>query len=530
MTPQEFANKIRTKYPNGVSSDGRKYTDIPDVELTQKVIAKYPEYSSQVSLPTQTTAVGSPVQTTTNDVQGFVPPGIQTAKDLSTGIAQGLISTITGIGKLGKSAATGLGGVIGINEAKPIDSTGAFNKAQEIATPTNTTQSIGKGIEQIAEFFIPAGKAARVEEAVNLIAKGIKSPVLSFVTKVLGKSAVQGVSGGLVSLAQTGDIKEAAQTGLTAAVTRGTMATIGEGARALKLPERMYSTIFKNSANDMISELKAGGIENLKQNNPTRYNEFVKQGIIKVDKSGNPVVNDTLAEQALDKGLRGSIRNMANEVVDGTLSSEAKALDIAKNYQGTVDMSEPQIKNVLNKIGTDYEDVGFGEISNQAKAIVSKIEESGGKVSAETALNARRLLDKVRISTSFDKPVTSLSQTQGNLKTLADTIRSRVNSIPGMGETMKNYTFYIDALESLAKEAARRGNSQVVGLIDAAFLSGIPTDPATAGTMSILQKLLRSPYGLTKLAQFINSSNLGTKASGVLTSGSAGVQSSLTNQ
>lgn len=522
MTPQEFATKIRTKYPDGVASDGRKYADIPDNELSQKIIAKYPEYSSQIKVTPDTSM---PV---TSEKQ-FTLPGQEAAQEIATGVGKGVISTVSGLASLGKKITTGLGGLVGVKESVP--TAPLMEKLDQIATPTTGLEKVGFGAEKLGEFFLPASKAAQAEKTITLLSKGIKSPLWSAIARIGGKSAVQGVSGGAVSLAQTGDFKEAGQTALTAGVARGSLATIGEGARAFNIPERMYSTIFKNSARDMIAELKSGGIANLKQTNPTKYEEFVKQGIIKVDNTGNPIVNDTLAKQALDKGLRGSIRNMADEVVDGTLTSESEAQNIARNYKGTVDLTEPQIKNVLNKIGTDYEDVGFGEISNQAKALVSQIETSGGKVSAETALNARRLLDKVRISTSFDKPTTALSQTQGNLKTLADTIRNRVNSIPGMGETMKNYSFYIDALEALSKEAARRGNNQVIGLIDSVFLAGgVPTDPVTGGILATAQKLLRSVYGNTKLAQIIYNSNLSTKASGTLTSGSAGAQSSLTNQ
>lgn len=42
ITPQEFAKKIKSKYP--------QYKDIDDVTLTNKMIEKYPEYASQVSL------------------------------------------------------------------------------------------------------------------------------------------------------------------------------------------------------------------------------------------------------------------------------------------------------------------------------------------------------------------------------------------------------------------------------------------------------------------------------------------------
>lgn len=51
MTPQEFATKIRVKYPDGIAADGRLYANIPDEELTQKIIQRYPVYASQVQMP-----------------------------------------------------------------------------------------------------------------------------------------------------------------------------------------------------------------------------------------------------------------------------------------------------------------------------------------------------------------------------------------------------------------------------------------------------------------------------------------------
>lgn len=40
MTPEEFAQKIKAKYP--------QYGNIPDAELAQKMVAKYPQYRSQI--------------------------------------------------------------------------------------------------------------------------------------------------------------------------------------------------------------------------------------------------------------------------------------------------------------------------------------------------------------------------------------------------------------------------------------------------------------------------------------------------
>lgn len=49
ITTADFANKVRTKYPTGKASDGRMYTDIPDDELTQKIVEKFPVYKDKIS-------------------------------------------------------------------------------------------------------------------------------------------------------------------------------------------------------------------------------------------------------------------------------------------------------------------------------------------------------------------------------------------------------------------------------------------------------------------------------------------------
>lgn len=43
LNPEQLKQKIISKYPNGVSSDGRKYSDIDATELTQKVVSQHPD-------------------------------------------------------------------------------------------------------------------------------------------------------------------------------------------------------------------------------------------------------------------------------------------------------------------------------------------------------------------------------------------------------------------------------------------------------------------------------------------------------
>ena len=51
MSPQEFAEAVRRKYPTGVSADGRSYADINDTELTNRWIKANPEYKDTVKMP-----------------------------------------------------------------------------------------------------------------------------------------------------------------------------------------------------------------------------------------------------------------------------------------------------------------------------------------------------------------------------------------------------------------------------------------------------------------------------------------------
>jgi len=51
MSPQEFAEAVRKKYPTGVAADGRTYSEIDDVELSKRWVKANPEYKDQVEIP-----------------------------------------------------------------------------------------------------------------------------------------------------------------------------------------------------------------------------------------------------------------------------------------------------------------------------------------------------------------------------------------------------------------------------------------------------------------------------------------------
>lgn len=465
--------------------------------------------------------------------------------NFSVGVAKGALNTIKGLGTIGERALNQTAGrVVSAVQGKGFTPTQSgesiYNpnstvgqRASQLLTPQGTGENIGYATEKLAEFFVPGKLASRGELAINLISKGITKPVVAAATRIAGKGLVQGLSAGGVRFAQTGgDVKESAKTAATAGITRGVLATAGEAARAANLPERFYSIIFKNSKKDMLAELKSNGLANLRQTNPQKYQEFVDQGLIKTGVGGKPILNETLAEQALARGLKGSDMGMANEVVTKTLETESKVQKILAGYKKPVSIKEPQYVKVLKKVAADYEDVGFGEISNEANTFAELLTKNKGSVTGLDALKVRRFLDKMRFATSYDKPASSLSQTQSNFKTLSDALRGKLNSIPGVGNLMKDYSFYIDALETLAANAARKGNNQLFSLIDSVLLGGgiAGGNPVAASVGIVARNTLKSSPFLTKTGQALANPNLGPKASSLLQSGSAGVQSFQTDQ
>jgi hypothetical protein len=83
---------------------------------------------------------------------------MQTGADLAIGAAKGIGSTVTGLGRAVqkipgvRQAVDTLYGQPGLSEA-------AFAEADRALAPTSTAQSVGKGVEQAAEYLLP-GKAA----------------------------------------------------------------------------------------------------------------------------------------------------------------------------------------------------------------------------------------------------------------------------------------------------------------------------------------------------------------------------------
>lgn len=461
---------------------------------------------------------------TLNKVAGGVDKFVQGAGQFAEGFAKSginLVKNVAGLTERGLEATVGKGieAVTGKPLAKSTLSPGqpGYQALERVSTPEGGLQKAGFVAGEVAQSLLPAGAIGKAEAGVNALIKG--AGLLKGIARMLGKAAISGGVAGATTLGQTGDIEKAKNSALTGGAVRGVLNVAGGTLRALKVPERLYKVIFKDTVDDAYNQLRSGGLQNLAKTSPNEFKQLVDAGIIKtVD--GQPKIVDSLAKQAIDKGLKGSLDNMANGLVKSELKTELAVQNLAKNYTKPL-VIEPQYKKVLQEIADTTQDVGFGELSKKARGLANAISDDGS-VNALSALEMRRFLDGMR--RSFTAPTEKMSLQQQNLKFLTDNLRGKLANIPGFSQKMKDYKFYIEALDAVSTEAKRRNNANLVGLIDAAFLGPSLAAGTNAGVLvGLARKLVNLPSLATRAGSSLSKNAIGKTAAGTIQTGSTQV-------
>lgn len=128
---------------------------------------------------------------------------ISTAKDFAKGVGEGLVNTISGADDFASKHLPAFFTTPIGQKPTAENSARATAYAKELARPTNTTQSIGKGLEQAAEFLIPGAAEERLLGGAGPITRAAGSALTSgAVNKLQGgdfkTGAVSGASGSLI--------------------------------------------------------------------------------------------------------------------------------------------------------------------------------------------------------------------------------------------------------------------------------------------------------------------------------------------
>jgi hypothetical protein len=283
-------------------------------------------------------------------------------------------------------------------------------------------------------------------------------------------------------------------------------------------PEKLYGQIYKATADDVQKNFTTEAMKELQAKQPEVFSDYVKKGIIRI--SGNiPIVNPTLAKEALDRGLKGNLEAQAQMVMGKQWELESQIRNLVQK-EG-VNVTVPNKKGyigLLKNLDDEFTRQGHGFYADktlEAKQLVSSFEKiKGNKIPAELALRTRRFLDNMRNTSSF-RLNTKLSPKQEAYKMAADSLRkSLADQVPNIKSLMNEYRFNIDAFDSLVKEAVKRNNLRLLGLTDilvggGGIASGFPG--TGLGAMFAIRGF-QAPTVLTNVAQGLQKGITGLQA------------------
>ena len=143
------------------------------------------------------------------------------------GIGRSLGGTVLGAGELGARGMNAIMGAAGQKQFQaPIDIGVKGNPSmeqlrQQVSTPQNTAEEVGKTIGDIGQFVAPAGEIARLGKGIEGALEATKLPgIIKTVAGVGSKAALEGISTGAIAGAQEGNVTPSveAQTALATAI------------------------------------------------------------------------------------------------------------------------------------------------------------------------------------------------------------------------------------------------------------------------------------------------------------------------
>ena len=527
MTSQEFAAKIRAKYPTGIASDGRAYSAISDDELTQKIVEKYPVYSSQIDKGGLVKQTISNVQKLGTGIKEAVVKGGERLREAAT--TEEIPSGLEGLGsRVLQGAGAGARAIadVGFEGLKavarqisavtpdfiedPIKKKVANAAKTILGTPVNkyALEQISKGFEVWQEFkqdnpkvakdteaylellsLIPLGRGAKIakegaEEGASLIAKEGG--------EFLGKKAAQ-IEKGLAKQ-QVEETVDVVKKGVLTDEAR--QAALQEG----RVIQKRGKTTYLPTDNDLaIAEATQGIVsptKNAAQNVASLNDEIARVGKENLDLAkNNPAIFN-------DKTVRAKL-TANKEEYKPLFTSEINA---EKTYQATID----KFMEILAKEGNTSEGIllarqkfdnyierTFGEkylggpVRNARQAAIKDVRQGANNFLAENLPEGN--------------PLKANLQRQTNMYRAIDNIAEKAS--PALKEGEKSLLKRaVSALDKVVRESPLGALLVAAGIPTASFL-GILTSPATlsvlalGGTYKIGKKLVTSKFFRENLAK-----------------------------
>ncbi len=492
QTIEDLGKLVKTKYPGA-------YNDIPDVTLGQKVKAKYPTaYGDFTDMP------AAPQKSFIQKASEFVP-------NLAIGAGRGVLSSIRGYSSLGER---GLQLLTGQDRTKPTAAEQLIPKSA--TTATNFAQKLGKGAEQIAEFFIPGGASEEAAMAAEkVVGAGTK---LGKLAGIGAKAATEaGLFAGQTAL-QRGKIDktvgEAAAFGAAFPIAG---AALGAGAKAIKAntPEwagKVINTLiqplkkdFSFGKNPGMAVAKEGIVANSLDELATKIDASQKMIGQKLATTISSLPTDLkLSLKTALSPLDAAMEKAAKQNDQALVSRLAEAKQAIENKLSTIRLPDGTVKIVSG---------GARDLTNMTPQEAIDLKREIGSMTKWTG--------NITSDVSTNK---ALRQVYGTIK---ETINKAVDSVdPVLGKQMRDLNERYANLQSASVATKYRDvinqRKDLISIlpklsIGGGLIIGITTGhiaPALEGLgAAAIEKLASSPAVKTRLAAWLAGASAAEKAS-----------------
>lgn len=310
-----------------------------------------------------------------------------TEENLGEGIVKGVGSTLTGAGTLASKALSHLPGKVGdffqggVEEGKHLEDT--------VLKTEGTAQKVGKGIEQIGEFFIPSGAINEAEKALttgtNIIEK-LTPHIGETAAKLVDHAAKTGVKmgiragegGGIIAVQSGGDAEQTKK----AAETGGIFSGVTSGVLSPALSKILAP--FKDSHSDTIGRMfESEGIKApvsaLSKNQGVRMLEagasktLFGKGISQIAEDASNQLEQKI-NQTIDS--LAPTKSMSEESLGSMLQTGAG--DFQKNLSSHVENIKPNKTMSVEELGKNLQK-GLNEFETHFKATEDKVYEAFSK-------------------------------------------------------------------------------------------------------------------------------------------------------
>lgn len=416
---------------------------------------------------------------------GMLARAGDTITDIGKGVVKGVASTVEGGGKLIRNIPW-----LGPMLAKGPEVTLPFS-----TKPSNTAQSIGKGAEQIGEFFTPTGLVSKGVKAVEGVAKAAKlTPLAQKFASLAGRAGLEAGSAGAVTALQTGGDTQAIENaaGFAAAIPAvgaavKPMADVLKKTASQKLPRRMIEQIIRPPKKQLAFARDPGG-------------EVARMGI-----TANSL-------EGLETAIKGA-KEKTGKFIDSMLQSPSamkKRVDVVPAINGPIDEAIQQAKTTTGNTAV------VSRLESMREALLSKrFNVTNPKAIRLSPLDARKLKTEIGETIRWSEdPIEGTAQqvVQKIYRNLNDAIDKEVDGVKLFN---RKYSNLLAAEKSTADriDAVARTNTSILGLglsdlgtsVAIGALQAMNSGDMTSGGLLALGtgaalRTMKSPAASTRLA------------------------------